>query len=35
LINYAQEHGFVSDDDLKLLRKWREDPQGWGKTLNV
>lgn len=32
LINYAAEHSFVSADDLKLLRKWREDPQGWGNT---
>lgn len=31
LINYAQEHNFVSEDDLKLLRKWREDPQNWGQ----
>lgn len=35
LINYAAEHSFVSGDDLKLLRKWREDPQGWGNTLKV
>lgn len=33
LIEYAAEHSFVSTDDLKLLRKWREDPQGWGNTI--
>lgn len=33
LINYAAEHSFVSAGDLKLLRKWREDPQNWGNTL--
>lgn len=33
LINYAQEHNFVMEDDLKLLRKWREDPQAWGNTI--
>ncbi|HEY1010308.1 MAG: orotate phosphoribosyltransferase [Daejeonella sp.] len=35
LINYAQEHNFVMEDDLKLLRKWREDPQTWGNTINT
>ncbi len=35
LINYAQEHNFVMEDDLKLLRKWREDPQTWGNTINA
>lgn len=33
LIEYAAEHGFVSTDDIKLLRKWREDPQAWGNTI--
>lgn len=33
LVNYAQEHNFVPENDLKLLRKWREDPQGWGETV--
>ncbi|MFA6945296.1 MAG: orotate phosphoribosyltransferase [Pedobacter sp.] len=32
LINYAAEHSFVSAEDLKLLRKWREAPQSWGNT---
>ena len=35
LVNYAQTHNFVSEDDLKLLRKWREDPQSWGETIKV
>jgi len=30
LIEYAAEHSFVSTDDIKILRKWREDPQAWG-----
>jgi len=33
LIEYAAEHSFVSADDIKLLRKWREDPQSWGNTI--
>lgn len=33
LIEYAQEHNFVLEEDLKLLRKWREDPQAWGNTI--
>jgi orotate phosphoribosyltransferase len=33
LINYAQEHNFVMEEDLKLLRKWREDPEAWGNTI--
>lgn len=31
LINYAAEHSFVSAEELKLLRTWREDPANWGK----
>lgn len=33
LIEYAAEHSFVSNDDIKILRKWREDPQAWGNTI--
>ena len=33
LIELAAEHHFVSTDDIKILRKWREDPEGWGNTL--
>ena len=33
LIEFAAEHHFVSTDDIKILRKWREDPEGWGNTL--
>ncbi len=33
LIDYAAQHNFVSASDLKLLRQWREDPEGWGNTL--
>ena len=35
LIDYAQEHNFVLEEDLKLLRKWREDPQAWGDTIKA
>jgi len=35
LIDYAQEHNFVLEDDLKLLRKWRENPQTWGETIEA
>lgn len=35
LIDYAQKHNFVLEEDLKLLRKWREDPQGWGDTIKT
>lgn len=35
LIEYAQEHNFVQEEDLKLLRKWREDPQAWGNTIKT
>lgn len=31
LIDYAAEHSFVSAEELKLLRTWREDPENWGK----
>lgn len=31
LIEYAAEHSFVSADDLNILRKWRENPEAWGK----
>ena len=33
LIEYAAQHSFVSAADLKLLRQWREDPEGWIKTI--
>ena len=33
LIEYAAEHSFVSTDDIKILRKWREDPQAWGNSI--
>ena len=35
LIDYAQKHNFVQDADLKLLRKWREDPQAWGHAIKA
>jgi orotate phosphoribosyltransferase len=34
LINYAVEHNFVSEDDLRLLRQWRENPAEWGDSIH-
>ena len=31
LIKYAAENQYVSEADVELLKKWREDPSGWGK----
>jgi orotate phosphoribosyltransferase len=33
LIEYAAKHNFVSEDDLNLLRQWRENPSEWGQDL--
>ncbi len=30
LIDYASEHGFINKEDLELLRRWRDNPEGWG-----
>ena len=30
LIEYAAHYNFVSEDDLNLLRQWRENPSQWG-----
>jgi len=30
LVNQAVEKNYISDKDLKSLRKWRENPQKWG-----
>ena len=30
LVNQAIEKNYISDKDLKSLKKWREDPQKWG-----
>jgi orotate phosphoribosyltransferase len=32
LIDYAAKHNFVSEDDLNLLKQWRENPSVWGQT---
>ena len=34
LIDYAANHSFVSEDDLKLLRQWRENPSEWGDSIH-
>jgi orotate phosphoribosyltransferase len=34
LIDYASEHNFASQEDLKLLRQWRENPSEWGDSIH-
>lgn len=34
LIDYARDHNFVSEDDLILLRQWRENPAEWGDSIH-
>ena len=31
LIKYADNHQFISDNDVELLKQWRENPAGWGQ----
>ncbi|MDB5090362.1 MAG: orotate phosphoribosyltransferase [Mucilaginibacter sp.] len=31
LIKYAGENQYISDSDVDVLKKWREDPSNWGK----
>jgi orotate phosphoribosyltransferase len=31
LIEYASEHNLVTTEDMNILRKWRENPEAWGK----
>ncbi len=33
LINFASENHFINKGDLELLRKWRDNPSEWGKTI--
>jgi orotate phosphoribosyltransferase len=33
LIDYATENNFMNRDELELLRKWRQNPAEWGKTV--
>ncbi|WP_448698718.1 orotate phosphoribosyltransferase [Mucilaginibacter sp. AW1-3] len=30
LIEYAEEHQYISKGDVKLLKQWRENPSEWG-----
>jgi len=32
LIKYAGDHQFISDNDVELLKLWRENPAEWGQT---
>ena len=34
LIDYASDHNFASEEDLKLLRQWRENPSEWGDSIH-
>jgi len=31
LIEVAAEKGYIKDEDIDLLKKWSENPKGWGK----
>ncbi len=31
LIEQAQATGYISDNDIDTLKKWRQDPSAWGK----
>lgn len=31
LLNQALHDGYIREEDLSALNKWREDPEGWGK----
>jgi orotate phosphoribosyltransferase len=33
LLEEAVEIGYISQNDLAILRKWRENPKGWGALL--
>jgi orotate phosphoribosyltransferase len=30
LINYAEEHQYITRKDVDMLRSWRDNPAGWG-----
>jgi orotate phosphoribosyltransferase len=31
LLKYAEQHQYISADDVELLRKWRVSPETWGR----
>lgn len=31
MVKTAQEVGYITDDEAKMLHSWREDPFGWGE----
>ena len=31
LIKYAEEHQYIIDKDVAILKQWRENPEDWGK----
>ncbi len=35
LISYAGEHGFIAQNEINLLNKWRETPSTWGKDIAI
>ena len=30
LVEEAARSGYITDQDLNILKKWRENPDGWG-----
>jgi orotate phosphoribosyltransferase len=35
LIKYAEEHNYVSKNDVSLLQQWRENPSQWGQPTDT
>ncbi len=33
LIDYASKNGFIQEEDLGILRKWRDNPSEWGNSI--
>jgi orotate phosphoribosyltransferase len=31
LIKYAEEHQYIVDKDVAILKQWRENPAAWGQ----
>jgi orotate phosphoribosyltransferase len=34
LIKYAAENQYISENDIQILKNWRENPSAWGQTLS-
>ena len=35
LLEVASKYNYIHQDDMELLRSWREDPTGWGEKNNL